>query len=82
MGLALMESEPESVEALARVERLQKRLAAYDRATDLREYVMDDYLVAYAIKEAGRRSPSVIYLLAIKHRKQLSFDLERLWTTE
>lgn len=40
---------------------------------DLREYVISDYLILYARYEA------VIYLLSIKHHRQLSFDFERLW---
>ena len=72
MGRPFMERQPESVEAVTRLEKLIKRLAKLDRTGELREYVMDDYLVLYVILEA------VAYLLAIKHHKQLSFDFERI----
>ena len=39
----------------------------------LREYVMDHYLVLYAQTEG------VIYLLSIKHHRQVSFDFESHW---
>jgi hypothetical protein len=44
-------------------------LAKLDKGTpiEIREYVMTDYLLLYAL--AGE----VIYLLAIKHQKQLAF---------
>jgi hypothetical protein len=35
--------------------------------------------VLYAVLDATAALPSVIYLVSIKHHKQLSFDLERLW---
>lgn len=71
MGRPFIERRPESVEAVTKLEKLNKRLAKLDRMGELREYVMDDYLVLYVILE------SVAYLLAIKHHKQLSFDFER-----
>ena len=68
-----MQRQPESVEAVTRLEKLNKHLTKLDRMGEFREYVMDDYLVLYVILA------SVAYLLAIKHHKQLSFDFERLW---
>jgi hypothetical protein len=49
---------------------LQTLLADSNR---LREYVMDHYLVLYAQTE------DVIYLLSIKHHRQVSFDFESHW---
>ena len=60
-----------SVEAQALVRRLHEKLRAGD---DLREFVVDDYVVLYLIR--GTR----IYFLAIKHHRQLSFDLLRFWS--
>ena len=40
----------------------------------LREYVIDHYLVLYAQTEG------VIYLLSIKHHRQVSFDFESHWS--
>ena len=71
MGRPFMQRQPESVEAVTRLEKLNKRLTKLDRMGEFREYVMDDYLVLYVILA------SVAYLLAIKHHKQLSFDFER-----
>jgi hypothetical protein len=48
-------------------------LAARTRARELREYISGDYLILYALSE------STVYLLAIKHYRQLSFDIEAHW---
>lgn len=40
---------------------------------ELREYLLTDYLILYA------RFESAIYLLSIKHHRQLSFDFAALW---
>ena len=39
----------------------------------LREYVIDHYLVLYAQTEGP------VYLLSIKHHRQVSFDFESHW---
>lgn len=59
-----------SVEARALVDRLRALLKADD---DLREFVLDDYLILYLVRQ------NRIVFLAIKHHRQLSFDLRRLW---
>jgi hypothetical protein len=74
-----MSRSPESVEAQDQLARLQAKMAAYAQPADMREYVMTDYVVLYAVLDATAALPSVIYLVSIKHHKQLSFDLERLW---
>lgn len=43
---------------------------------ELREYLLDDYMVLYA------QFGAVIYLLAIKHHRQLSFDFLSLWSQQ
>ena len=72
MGRPFVQRQPDTVEAVTRLEKLGKRLAKLDRTGEFREYVMDDYQVLYLALE------TVAYLLAIKHHKQLSFDFERL----
>ena len=72
MGRPFVQRQPDTVEAVTRLEKLNKRLAKLDRTGEFREYVMDDYLILYLTLEI------VVYLLAIKHHKQLSFDFERL----
>jgi len=52
------------------VSRLNKLLHQGD---DLREFTVDDYVLLYLVR--ARR----IYFLAIKHHRQLSFDLRRFW---
>ena len=81
MGRAFMSRQPESVEAQKLHEKLQAKMATYDQKADMREYVMTDFLVLYAILEGAADRPSTIYLVSIKHHKQLSFDFERLWRT-
>ena len=46
------------------------RLAKSD---DLREYIVDDYLLLYLLR--GNQ----LVFLSIKHHRQLSFDLKRFW---
>ena len=72
IGRPFVQRQPDTVEAVTRLEKLNKRLAKLDRTGEFREYVMDDYLILYLTLEI------VVYLLAIKHHKQLSFDFERL----
>ena len=59
-----------SQEARMLLRRLQSQL---ERRDDLREFVMDDYLVLYLLR--GSRA----IFLSIKHHRQLSFDLIRFW---
>ncbi len=46
------------------------------KGDELREFVIDDYLVLYLV-----RRHHVIFL-AVKHHRQLSFDLKRFWCEE
>jgi hypothetical protein len=39
----------------------------------LREFVVDAYVVLYLVRRTR------IYFIAIKHHRQLSFDLRRFW---
>ena len=66
MGRNFLERPVGSVEAVNSLERLQAKL----RGGELREYLLIDYLVLYA------RFDTEIYLLAIKHHRQLSFDFQ------
>lgn len=60
-----------SAEAKKLMERVQDRLRTGD---DLREFVVDDYVVLYLVRRTR------IYFIAIKHHRQLSFDLRRFWS--
>ena len=57
---------------LASVERLRARMPD----ADVRQYVFNDYLLLY------RNLHDVVYLLSIKHHRQLSFDLDGIWIKE
>ena len=63
-----------SVEVVNAVAALEKKLAALTMEADaIREYVLKHTLLLYAV--AGE----TIYLLAIRHQRQLSFDFEGHW---
>jgi plasmid stabilization system protein ParE len=61
---------PSSAEALAQLATLPA-----GAASALREYLHGDYLMLYAAMEAS----ATVYLLSIRHHRQLSFDFARLW---
>jgi len=60
-----------SADAEKLIERLRERLRSND---NLREFVIDDYVVLYLVRRTR------IYFIAIKHHRQLSFDLRRFWS--
>ena len=70
-GRLFLEHQVGSTEAQALFVTLQEKLRAGD---ELREFVVDAFLVLYLIR--GNR----IYFLAIKHHRQLSYDLLRFWS--
>jgi plasmid stabilization system protein ParE len=69
-GRSFLTRAVKSTKAKALTKDLRKFL---DKGDDLREFVMDDYLVLYLV-----RRDQVIFL-AVKHHRQLSFDLTRFW---
>lgn len=69
MGRPFLEHPPYSAEVHEKIERLRERLGG----AELREYLTGDYLILYAV--IGR----TVYLLSIKHHRQLSFDLAGYW---
>lgn len=69
IGRSFLSRQPQSVESQAVVERLKTRIGR----SEIREYLMDDYLILYAL------IGDAIYLLSVKHHRQLSFDLEGFW---
>lgn len=74
MGRPFMARLPHSVEATNALAKLQAKMSALTPDPNaLREYVLTNYLLLYAV------IGGVIYLLAIKHHRQLSFDFERHW---
>jgi plasmid stabilization system protein ParE len=73
IGRPFLDRHARSVEVNNGLDALQKRLDIIVPDGELREYLFADYLVLYA--SCG----STIYLLSIKHHRQLSFDLQSLW---
>jgi plasmid stabilization system protein ParE len=68
IGRRYLDRPPQSAEALAQLAALP------DGAADaLRVYLHGDYLILYTL--AG----SNVYLLSIRHHRQLSFDFARIW---
>lgn len=74
IGRPFISLQPDSVESTHVQDNLRKKLAQMGRGNDIRQYLTEDYLILYAIIH------DAIYLLSIKHSKQLSFDFTHLWT--
>lgn len=69
MGRLFLDRPAQSVEARQKIRQLESRIGS----TTLREYVAGDFLILYGAR--GR----TVYLLSIKHHRQLSFDLPVHW---
>lgn len=75
LGRLFMERPSRSAEGATGLQRLSRQLRARGQSGEIREYVMDHHLLLYAcIKRT-------IYLLSIRHQRQLSFDFAALWLT-
>ena len=78
LGRNFLQRQTQSIGTQDRLDKLKALLATLGTDTEhaeIREYVMTDYLLLYAL--AG----DVIYLLAIKHHKQLLFALDNFSST-
>ena len=74
MGRPFLRQPIRSVEVTNAVAALKAKLAALTPETDaIREYMLKHYLVLYVV------SGVTIYLLAIRHQRQLSFDFPGHW---
>lgn len=73
IGRRYLDNPPQSAEALAELAALPAGAAGA-----LREYLLGDYLVLYAVMDARE----TVYLLSIRHHRQLSFDFARLWPSQ
>ena len=74
IGRRYLANPPQSAEALA-------QLAALPAGTPdaLREYLHGDYLLLYTVVDASTEAKSSVYLISIRHHRQLSFDFAKLW---
>jgi len=69
-GRSFLSRSIRSTSAQTLVKKLQGRLEESD---DLREFIADDYLLLYLLRG------NLVVFLSVKHHRQLSFDLTRLW---
>jgi hypothetical protein len=76
LGRPFLVHVPQSAEALAIADRLRAALARLAEDAELREYVMHDYVILYALIR------DCAYMLSIRHQRQLSFDLGKFWFSE
>jgi plasmid stabilization system protein ParE len=75
MGRSFMSRQPRSVETTNALAKLHVKLSGLNQESDaLREYVLKDYLLLYVLIDGA-----TIYLLSIRHQRQLSFDFEGHW---
>jgi len=70
IGRRYLNNPPQSAEALAQLAALPA-----GAASALREYLHGDYLMLYTAMDAN----ATVYLLSIRHHRQLSFDFAKLW---
>ncbi len=74
IGRPFLAHPARSVESTNAIEALRAKLSALTPdAEELREYILDHYLVLYA--QVGGN----LYLLTIRHHRQLSFDFQSHW---
>lgn len=74
MGRRYLAHPPQSAEALAQLAALPA--GAPDA---LREYLHGDYLMLYTVVDASPEAEATVYLLSIRHHRELSFGFARLW---
>lgn len=70
IGRPYLNNPPQSAEALAQIAALPS-----GAPNALREYLHGDYLMLYTAMDAN----ATVYMLSIRHHRQLSFDFARLW---
>ena len=70
LGRPYLANPPQSAEALALLTSLP-----VGAANALREYLHGDYLMLYTVID----ETATVYLLSIRHHRQLSFDFAGLW---
>jgi hypothetical protein len=73
IGVSTLERQPTSVEAIRLREAILSKLPDQ---SELREYISGDYIILYLNNE------TTLFLLSIKHHRQLSFYFENHWENE
>jgi plasmid stabilization system protein ParE len=69
LGRPFFSRSRHSIETFEKVAQLRRRIGD----GELREYVLEQYVVLYVVMQ------NTVYLSAIKHQRQLSFDLTSFW---
>ena len=72
IGRRYLDQAPQSAEALAQLAALPA--GAPDA---LREYLHGDYLILYTVTA----DLETVYLLSIRHHRQLTFDFAKIWSS-
>ena len=70
MGRLFIARRVRSVEAQGMHDALVQRLKLLSSDAEVREYVMDSYLILYLVLD------QTLHLLSIRHHKQLAFDMQ------
>jgi plasmid stabilization system protein ParE len=70
MGRDFLARVPLSDEGRAKLHALSVKIA---NKTEIREYITEEYLFLYGVRD------SLVFLLSIRHHRQLSFDLRAHW---
>jgi plasmid stabilization system protein ParE len=73
MGRSFIDLPLRSVETCNGIDALRGKLGKLGGNAEIRENVLQHYLLLYTFTGAE------IFLLAIRHHKQLSFDFQSLW---
>ncbi len=73
MGRIFFARPERSIEVSNNVERLKKQLNTIGKNGELREYIFSDYLLLHV------KFYPTVYLLSIRHHRQLSFDFQGVW---
>lgn len=73
IGLLFLDLPPHTVEVAHNIDHVRQQLDALAKNSELREYVMAHYLLLCT------EIKGTVYLLSIRHQRQLSFDFQALW---
>lgn len=78
IGRRYLAHPPQSAEALAQWAAITSQFTA-GAADALREYLHGHYLILYTVIDATAQADATVYLLSIRHHRELSFDFAKLW---
>lgn len=74
IGRRYLAHPPQSAEALSQLAALPA-----GAPNTLSEYLHGDYLMLYTVADASPEANAIVYLLSIRHHRQISFDFAKLW---